>query len=49
MVEFAELCAKTNFSFLEGGSRPEEMVEASKALGHLALAVADRNGERLAA
>jgi error-prone DNA polymerase len=41
---FAELCAKTNFSLLEGGSRPEEMVEASKALGHLALAVADRNG-----
>jgi error-prone DNA polymerase len=41
---FAELCARTNFSFLEGGSRPEEMVEASKALGHRALAVADRNG-----
>src|SRR5262245_7218392 len=41
---FAELCAKTNFSLLEGGSRPEEMVEASKALGQLALAVADRNG-----
>jgi error-prone DNA polymerase len=44
MVEFAELCAKTNFSLLEGASRPEEMMQAAKALGLHALAVADRNG-----
>src|SRR5260370_18179676 len=44
MVEFAELCAKTNFSFLEGASRPEEMMQAAKSLGLHALAVADRNG-----
>src|SRR5882672_2750386 len=44
MVEFAELCAKTNFSLLEGASRPEEMIETAKALGLHTLAVADRNG-----
>jgi len=44
MVEFAELCAKTNFSLLEGASRPEEMIQAAKALGLHTLAVADRNG-----
>src|ERR1051325_3468737 len=42
--EFAELCAKTNFSLLEGASRPEEMIEAAKTMGLHALAVADRNG-----
>jgi len=44
MVEFAELCAKTNFSLLEGASRPEEMVEAAHELGLYALGVADRGG-----
>src|SRR5689334_24196379 len=41
---FAELCAKTNFSLLEGASRPEEMVEAAHAQGLFALAVADARG-----
>src|SRR5579859_7380550 len=41
---FAELCAKTNFSLLEGASRPEEMIEAALELGLFAIAVADRNG-----
>src|SRR5207245_2605804 len=44
MGPFAELCAKTNFSFLEGASRPEEMVQSAKDRGLFALAIADRNG-----
>jgi error-prone DNA polymerase len=44
MTEFAELCAKTNFSLLEGASRPEEMVESAHSLGLFALAVADSRG-----
>ncbi|MES1199286.1 MAG: PHP domain-containing protein, partial [Pseudomonadota bacterium] len=43
MNSFAELCATTNFSFLRGGSHPEEMVEQAKALGLAAIGVADRN------
>ena len=42
--KFAELCAKTNFSLLEGASRPEEMIETAQAFGLDAIAVADRNG-----
>jgi error-prone DNA polymerase len=41
---FAELCAKTNFSLLEGASRPEEMVESAQALDLYALGVADSRG-----
>ncbi|RYG41873.1 hypothetical protein EON68_02565 [archaeon] len=33
MTGFVELCATTNFSFLHGGSHPEEMVSASGASG----------------
>ena len=29
-VKFAELLGRTSFSFLEGASRPDEMVKASK-------------------
>lgn len=43
-IEYAELAAKTCFSFLEGASHPEEMVEQAKVLGYRALAVADRDG-----
>ncbi|UJW84251.1 error-prone DNA polymerase [Devosia sp. SL43] len=42
-LAFAELVATTNFSFLHGGSHPEEMVSASMHLGLTALGVADRN------
>ncbi|HWA00191.1 MAG TPA: error-prone DNA polymerase [Caulobacterales bacterium] len=42
MNGFAELCATTNFSFLRGGSHPEEMVEQAKVLGLAAIGVADR-------
>ena len=33
----------SNFSFLRGASHPEELVEEAKALGHRAIAIADRN------
>jgi error-prone DNA polymerase len=44
MIEFAELCAKTNFSLLMGASHPEEMVKAAYEKGLHALAIADRGG-----
>ncbi|HWL05594.1 MAG TPA: PHP domain-containing protein, partial [Xanthobacteraceae bacterium] len=42
-ISYAELGARTNFSFLEGASHPKEMVAQAKALGLAALGVADRN------
>lgn len=41
---FAELAAKTNYSFLEGASHPEEMVHRAHELGYSALGIVDRNG-----
>jgi error-prone DNA polymerase len=40
---FAELAVTTNFSFLRGGSHPEELVAAAARLGLAGIAVADRN------
>ncbi|MCR4414920.1 MAG: error-prone DNA polymerase [Thermoguttaceae bacterium] len=40
---YAELHAKTNFSFLEGASHPDELVARAAELGYAALAVTDRN------
>jgi len=40
---YAELQVTTNFSFLRGGSHPEELVQTAKARGLSALAVTDRN------
>jgi error-prone DNA polymerase len=40
---YAELHAKTNFSFLEGASHPDELVAQAAALGYHALAVTDRH------
>src|SRR5579883_3162528 len=40
---YAELIAASNFSFLRGASHPDEMVLTAKALGHAAIAIADRN------
>jgi error-prone DNA polymerase len=42
-LPYAELHAKSNFSFLEGASHAEELVERAGALGYRALAVTDRN------
>ena len=43
MPRYAELEVTTNFSFLRGGSHPEELVATAKALGLEAIAVTDRN------
>ncbi len=43
-VSYAELKCKTNFSFLEGASHPDELVERAYELGITALAITDRNG-----
>jgi len=40
---YAELHAKTNFSFLEGASHPDELVGQAAALGYRALAITDRH------
>jgi error-prone DNA polymerase len=40
---YAELDVTTNFSFLRGGSHPEELVATAKALGLEAIAVTDSN------
>lgn len=42
-MEYAELQITTNFSFLRGGSHPEEIIDAAVALGYKAIAVTDRN------
>jgi error-prone DNA polymerase len=41
-MRYAELHCKTNFSFLEGASHPDELVVRAKELGYVALAVTDR-------
>ena len=43
MTAYAELQVTTNFSFLRGGSHPEELVKRAIELGHSAIAVTDRN------
>jgi len=41
LPDYAELHCLSNFSFLRGASRPEELVERAKALGYKALALTD--------
>src|SRR5579864_6760050 len=43
-MEYAELHCHSNFTFLEGGSHPEEIVETASELGLHALAITDRSG-----
>jgi error-prone DNA polymerase len=43
MTRYAELEVTTNFSFLRGGSHPEELVATARALGLEAIAVTDAN------
>jgi len=40
---YAELVTTTNFSFLRGGSHPEELVAHAMAMGMTALGICDRN------
>jgi DNA-directed DNA polymerase III PolC len=42
-ARFAELSALSNFTFLTGGSHPEELIERAALIGLPALAVADVN------
>ena len=42
-MRYAELWAKSNFSFLEGASQPEELVARAAELGCHALMIGDRN------
>ncbi len=41
---YAELHCHTNFSFLDGASHPEDLVETAVALGYRALAITDHDG-----
>jgi error-prone DNA polymerase len=41
---YIELRCRSAFSFLDGASLPEDLVEAAASLGHRALALADRGG-----
>ena len=43
-LAYAELHCHTNFSFLDGASHPEELVEEAHRLGLAALAVTDHDG-----
>jgi error-prone DNA polymerase len=43
-MTYAALWTKSNFSFLEGASHPEELVEQTHAHGLAALALTDRDG-----
>jgi error-prone DNA polymerase len=43
VVPYAEFGIQSNFSFLRGASKPEELVVAAKFLGFSSLGLADRN------
>jgi error-prone DNA polymerase len=43
-MAYSELHCHTNFSFLDGASHPEELVERAVSLGYRALAVTDHDG-----
>ena len=42
--DYVELRSRSAFSFLEGASNPEDLVEQAVHRGHLALALGDRDG-----
>jgi len=42
-MSYAELQVTSNFSFLRGGSHPEELAEQAAAYGYTAIAITDRN------
>ena len=44
IIPYAELHAHTNFSFLDGASTPDDLVERAVAQGLTGLAVTDHNG-----
>src|SRR5262245_14643638 len=44
MSSYVPIWCKSNFSFLEGASHPDELVEEAQRLGLSALALTDRDG-----
>ena len=44
MASYVPLWCKSNFSFLEGASHPDELVDEAYRLGLPALALTDRDG-----
>ncbi|MEO3387215.1 error-prone DNA polymerase [Mesorhizobium sp. CAU 1741] len=42
-IAYAEFAVQSNFSFLQGASKPEELAVAASLLGYRALGLADRN------
>ena len=42
-MQYAELQVTSNFSFLRGGSHPDEMVLQAVKHGYKAIAITDRN------
>ena len=44
MTEYAELHARSAFTFLEGGSLPEALIAVAAAFNIPAMALLDRNG-----
>lgn len=42
-MKYTELQVTSNFSFLRGGSHPEELVEQAASLGYTEIAITDRN------
>ena len=40
---YTELHCKTNYSFLQGASHPDELIQRAHQLGYTALAITDRN------
>lgn len=42
-MEYSELQVTSNFSFLRGGSHPEELVQQALELGYTKIAITDRN------
>lgn len=42
-MQYTELQVTTNFSFLRGGSHPEELVGQAAALGYTEIAITDHN------
>ena len=42
-MDYAELQVTSNFTFLRGGSHPDEIVEQAAKMGYKAIAITDRN------
>ena len=43
MINYSELQVTSNFSFLRGGSHPDELAEQAAKLGYAAIAITDHN------